>query len=87
MRKCSRSSEAAVRRRLLDEFNLEIGGGLGALAGTIWRIGLMGYSSRPENVLRCLEALGTVLADEGLSVSKEEAMDAAQQALGKEATT
>ncbi len=79
--------EAAVRRRLLDEFNLEIGGGLGALAGTIWRIGLMGYSSRPENVLRCLEALGTVLADEGLSVSKEEAMAAAQQALAEAAAT
>ncbi len=57
------------------------------LAGTIWRIGLMGYSSRPENVLRCLEALGTVLADEGLSVSKEEAMAAAQQGLAEEATT
>jgi len=79
--------EAAVRRRLLDEFNLEIGGGLGALAGTIWRIGLMGYSSRPENVLRCLEALGTVLADEGLSVSKEEAMAEAQQVLAEAATT
>jgi len=78
--------EAAVRRRLLDEFNLEIGGGLGVLAGTIWRIGLMGYGSRPENVLRCLEALGTVLADEGLSVSKEEAIAEAQQALAEQAT-
>ena len=67
--------------------NLEIGGGLGVLAGTIWRIGLMGYGSSPENVLRCLEALGTVLADEGLSVSKEEAIAEAQQALAEEATT
>ena len=79
--------EAAVRRRLLDDFNLEIGAGLGALAGQIWRIGLMGYSSRPENVMRCLEALGTVLAEEGLSVSKEEAVAAAQQALAEAATT
>lgn len=73
--------EAAVRRRLLDDFNLEIGAGLGALAGRIWRIGLMGYSSRPENVLLCVEALGTVLAEEGLSVSAEEAVSAARQAL------
>jgi alanine-glyoxylate transaminase/serine-glyoxylate transaminase/serine-pyruvate transaminase len=77
--------EAAVRRRLLDGFNLEIGAGLGALAGKIWRIGLMGYSSRPENVLRCLEALGTVLAEEGLSVSADGAIAAAQQALGETA--
>ena len=78
--------EAAIRRRLLDDFNLEIGAGLGTLAGQIWRIGLMGYSSCSENVFRCLEALGTVLAEEGLSVSKEEAVAAAQQALAAAAT-
>lgn len=55
--------EAAVRQRLLEEFDLEVGGGLGALAGKVWRIGLMGYSARPENVLRCLEALETVLGE------------------------
>jgi len=49
--------EAAVRQRLLDEFDLELGGGLGALAGKVWRIGLMGYSARPENVRLCLGAL------------------------------
>jgi hypothetical protein len=38
--------EAAVRLRLLEQFNLELGGGLGALAGKVWRIGLMGYSAR-----------------------------------------
>jgi alanine-glyoxylate transaminase / serine-glyoxylate transaminase / serine-pyruvate transaminase len=54
--------EAAVRRRLLEDFNLEIGGGLGALAGKVWRIGLMGYSARQENVLLCLEALEAALA-------------------------
>jgi alanine-glyoxylate transaminase / serine-glyoxylate transaminase / serine-pyruvate transaminase len=54
--------EAAVRLRLLEQFNLEIGGGLGALAGKVWRIGLMGHSARRENVLLCLEALGTALA-------------------------
>ena len=42
--------DAAARTRLINEFNLEIGAGLGALAGKIWRIGLMGYSARPENV-------------------------------------
>jgi alanine-glyoxylate transaminase / serine-glyoxylate transaminase / serine-pyruvate transaminase len=54
-------NEAAVRQRLLDEFGLELGGGLGALAGKVWRIGLMGYSARRENVDRCLEALEQVL--------------------------
>lgn len=53
--------DAAVRRRLLEEFNLEIGAGLGALAGKQWRIGLMGYSSNPVNVNRCLTALAAVL--------------------------
>lgn len=49
--------EAAVRRRLLSEFNLEIGAGLGAFAGKVWRIGLMGYSARAENVQLCISAL------------------------------
>jgi alanine-glyoxylate transaminase/serine-glyoxylate transaminase/serine-pyruvate transaminase len=52
----------AVARKLLDEYNLEIAGGLGELAGQVWRIGLMGYNSRPENVLLILEALAQVLA-------------------------
>jgi alanine-glyoxylate transaminase/serine-glyoxylate transaminase/serine-pyruvate transaminase len=49
--------EAAVRSFLLSEYNLEIGAGLGDLAGRIWRIGLMGYASNPRNVLLCLSAL------------------------------
>ena len=53
--------DAAVRSRLLDEFNLEIGAGLGALAGKVWRIGLMGYASRAENVDLCVSALGKLL--------------------------
>ncbi len=52
--------DAGARGRLLNEFNLEIGAGLGALAGKIWRIGLMGYSARPENVDYCLKALRAV---------------------------
>ena len=54
--------EAAVRKRLLNEFNLEIGAGLGSLAGKIWRIGLMGYACNRTNVLFCLGALDAVLA-------------------------
>lgn len=53
--------EAGVRRRLLDEHGIEIGAGLGELAGKIWRIGLMGAGSAPRNVDRVLEALGKVL--------------------------
>jgi alanine-glyoxylate transaminase/serine-glyoxylate transaminase/serine-pyruvate transaminase len=54
--------DAAARTRLINEFNLEIGAGLGALAGKIWRIGLMGYSARQENVDYCLKALKNVSA-------------------------
>jgi alanine-glyoxylate transaminase / serine-glyoxylate transaminase / serine-pyruvate transaminase len=61
-------NEAEVRKTLLDEFNLEIGAGLGPLAGKIWRFGLMGYSARAENVMLCLSALGSVLSDMGLPV-------------------
>ena len=49
--------EAAVRARLLSEFQIEIGSGLGPLAGKIWRIGLMGHTARPENVDRLVTAL------------------------------
>jgi alanine-glyoxylate transaminase / serine-glyoxylate transaminase / serine-pyruvate transaminase len=51
----------AVRTQLLEQFNLEIGGGLGALAGKAWRIGLMGYGARRENIAICLKALETML--------------------------
>lgn len=53
--------DAAIRTRLLAEFNLEIGAGLGELAGKTWRIGLMGYGARRENIALCLKALETVL--------------------------
>ena len=72
--------EAEVRRRLLDEFNLEIGAGLGPLKGKIWRFGLMGYSCRPENVMLCLAALGSVLSDLELPVHVGEAEAAAHGA-------
>jgi len=53
--------EAKVRERLLNEFNLEIGAGLGPLAGKIWRIGLMGHSSREENINFLLDCLKKTL--------------------------
>jgi alanine-glyoxylate transaminase/serine-glyoxylate transaminase/serine-pyruvate transaminase len=53
--------EGAVRVKLLTEYNLEIGAGLGTMAGRIWRIGLMGYASNRTNVLCCLGALDAVL--------------------------
>jgi alanine-glyoxylate transaminase/serine-glyoxylate transaminase/serine-pyruvate transaminase len=55
--------ETVVRRRLLNEYNVEIAGGFGPLKGQIWRIGLMGYSSRRENVALLLAALREILAD------------------------
>ena len=53
--------EAYVRKRLLDEHNIEIGAGLGQLAGKIWRVGLMGYTSNEKNVNYCISALKSVL--------------------------
>ncbi|WP_156905408.1 pyridoxal-phosphate-dependent aminotransferase family protein [Chitinibacter tainanensis] len=53
--------DAAVRTALLNDYNLEIGAGLGALAGKAWRIGLMGYGARRENVALLLQALAEVL--------------------------
>jgi alanine-glyoxylate transaminase / serine-glyoxylate transaminase / serine-pyruvate transaminase len=51
----------AIAKKLLYEYNIEIAGGLGELGGKVWRIGLMGYNSRPENVLLLLNALEKVL--------------------------
>jgi alanine-glyoxylate transaminase/serine-glyoxylate transaminase/serine-pyruvate transaminase len=49
--------EAAIRRRLLNDYDIEIGGGLGVFAGKAWRIGLMGYSASRRNVGTLLSAL------------------------------
>jgi alanine-glyoxylate transaminase/serine-glyoxylate transaminase/serine-pyruvate transaminase len=73
--------DAAVRTRLLNEFNLEIGAGLGALAGKVWRIGLMGHSSNARNILVCLSALEAVLGDSGAPIRSGVAIGAAQRAL------
>ena len=57
-----------VRGALLSEFGIEIGGGLGDLAGKVWRVGLMGHACRPRNVVLFLAALETVLKAEGVAV-------------------
>lgn len=53
--------EPKIRSRLLNEYNIEVGGGLGELKGKVWRVGLMGFSSRPENVILLLGALERLL--------------------------
>ena len=73
--------EAGVRRRLLEEYQLEVGAGLGALAGKVWRIGLMGHSCNLKNVLLCVGAFETVLASEGAEVPTGVAEAAALSAL------
>jgi alanine-glyoxylate transaminase/serine-glyoxylate transaminase/serine-pyruvate transaminase len=72
--------EKEVRRRLLLDYNLEIGAGLGDLAGRIWRFGIMGYSCKMENVMLCLCALETVFADMGVDVRFGAAESAAYHA-------
>lgn len=74
--------DALVRSRLLDEYNLELGAGLGALAGKVWRIGLMGHSARAENILLCVGALEAVLSDLGAPIHTGVALSAVQRALG-----
>ena len=69
--------EAALRHTLLNDYDLEIGAGLGALAGKVWRIGLMGYSSRPTNVRLCLVALENSLIAQGLALESGKAVAAA----------
>ena len=54
--------DLAIRKALLADYNIEISGGFAELAGKVWRIGLMGYSSRPENVLLLLAAMKKLLA-------------------------
>ncbi len=58
----ARADEAGVRKRLLDDFGIEIGAGLGPLKGKVWRIGLMGESSSADNVEIVLNALGQILS-------------------------
>jgi alanine-glyoxylate transaminase/serine-glyoxylate transaminase/serine-pyruvate transaminase len=73
--------DARVRRRLLEDYNLEIGAGLGDFAGRVWRIGLMGHGSHPGNVLYCVTALEAVLGAMGADVERGRGAAAVEQAL------
>ena len=73
--------DAALRSTLLEEFDLEIGAGLGALAGKAWRIGLMGFASSERNVITCLNALEAVLVRQGAAINPGKALNAAQAVL------
>ena len=77
--------EAAVRRALLEDYGLEIGAGLGAMAGKVWRIGLMGHSARLDNVLVCVGALEAVLTRLGALRGDGAGIRAARQALAEAA--
>lgn len=70
--------EAAVRSRLLQDYDLEIGAGLGDLAGKVWRIGLMGHTSNAKNIIFCLGALDAVLTDMKAPIQSGVAVAAAQ---------
>jgi len=71
--------EAVIRKSLLAEFGIEIGGGLGPLAGKVWRIGLMGESSRQEHVMALLSALEQLVSRHGGRATSGAAMAAALQ--------
>jgi alanine-glyoxylate transaminase/serine-glyoxylate transaminase/serine-pyruvate transaminase len=60
--------DARVRRRLLEDFNIEVGGGLGTLKGRVWRVGFMGAGSTANNVFLLLAALEKCLLGEGFKV-------------------
>jgi len=73
--------DAKVRRTLLNEYDIEIGGGLGEFAGKAWRIGLMGESAREKNVFALLSALETILSKEGYEVAFGASLSAAQRVI------
>src|SRR5437660_1469823 len=72
--------DQTTRKRLLAEFGIEIGGGLGDFKGKVWRIGLMGFSSRPNNVLLFLAALEQCLMAQGAKIEPGAGVAAANRA-------
>ncbi len=77
------ADDKAVRADLLSRYGLEIGAGIGALAGKVWRIGLMGQSANVKNVLLCLTALEDILATQNSAITRDKASAAALKALAK----
>ena len=75
--------EAMVRQRLLNEWNIEVSGGLGEFRGQVWRIGMMGEGARERNVLAVLAALEVILADAGYEVAYGASVAAAQRSFAR----
>ena len=73
--------EASVRSTLLSRYNLEIGAGLGGLAGKVWRVGLMGQSATSEHVILFLSAMEDVLGEQGAAINTGTALAAAHSVL------
>jgi alanine-glyoxylate transaminase / serine-glyoxylate transaminase / serine-pyruvate transaminase len=71
------ADDLKVRKALLNDFGMEIGGGLGDLTGKVWRVGLMGHASRRRNVVLFLSALETILKAQGAGITSGKALDAA----------
>jgi alanine-glyoxylate transaminase/serine-glyoxylate transaminase/serine-pyruvate transaminase len=69
--------DAQMRSALLEQYNIEIGGGLGEFKGKVWRIGIMGHSAKPENVLGLLEALENLFKENQVPVESDTACNAA----------
>lgn len=72
------ANDAQIRKDLLEHHQLEIGAGLGPIAGKVWRIGLMGYSCNQVNVMHCLSALGNTLNHQGVSVNTGLSLESAK---------
>src|SRR5437899_3790416 len=75
--------DGTTRKALLTNFGIEIGGGLGDFKGKVWRIGLMGFSSRPNNVLVFLAALEQCLLTQGVKIKPGASVAAANDMYGK----
>jgi alanine-glyoxylate transaminase/serine-glyoxylate transaminase/serine-pyruvate transaminase len=74
--------DLTVRKKLLTNFGIEIGGGLGDFKGKVWRIGLMGFNSRPNCVYQVLAALEQCLSSQGLKITPGSSIAAANKAYG-----
>jgi alanine-glyoxylate transaminase/serine-glyoxylate transaminase/serine-pyruvate transaminase len=74
--------DGKVRPALLERNSIEIGGGLGDLRGKVWRVGLMGESSTPGNVLLFLSSLGKLLRENGFKADIRTSLEVAAERLG-----
>jgi len=75
-------ADTNVRKKLLNNYLIELGGGLGDFKGKAWRVGLMGYSSTKRNVLCLLSALESILAEEGYDAQRGAGVEAANRVFG-----